>query len=276
MTQTIPETVNRYAILGATGQTGRALIDHFLRKPDIQLGLFVRNAEKLNSQSPETTSNPRVTIHAGALTDTNLVTSCLRDVSVVFSVLATNVNEPGTTIAQDAAKAICSALEVLRNKHEKAKDAWTCPTVIVLSAAPLHPALAGHAPKIVEWLMFTAFKYLYNDLIAAAAYYKDSYPWIPTVIAQPGGLVASQPGDPVAEVEVNEKKQTDIMSYADLARGMARVADEKGRWKGKGVLFEVKPENTVLRSRILWNVWGYVLPGLVYGCFPFVYRLTHR
>ena len=99
----------------------------------------------------------------------------------------------------------------------------------------------------------------------------------------PGGLVYSLPDDVQGEVSLSEERVSEVITYADLARGMCKIADdvrmagegEVENWKGKGVGIVVTPENEAVERRILGNVWGYGLPGLVYTAVPWVYGWTH-
>lgn len=270
---------HRYAILGGTGQTGRALIDHLLTQPEVLLNIYARSYDRLHSQNPNLSSKPNVTLFTSDLTDTPKITSCIRGASVVFSVLATNLNEPGTSIAQRTAKAICSSLEMLRDDH-RGDTAWRCPTIILLSSASISPTVSAKSPKLATYIASKAFKHIYADLIAASEYYRTQYPWIPVIEAMPGGLVYSLPEDPQGEVHLSEDGVSEVITYAELARGMCKIADdvlagEREKWKGKGVGIVVTPENEAVKRRILGNLWGYLLPGLVYTTLPWVYGWTH-
>ena len=263
-----------YAILGATGQTGAALLKHLLKQSDVHLNLYARSATRLRSQNAQLDSNPAVTIYAGDLSDNHLLVSCLRSCSVIFSVLATNINAPGTCIAQRSAHSVVTALEQLR-KESSDSQAWQCPTVIMLSSTSLNPKFASHAP-FAAWVASKALHYIYSDLTAAIDYYRKDHPWIPMVQAQASGLVPNKPYDLEPTVQVSLDQVTEVISYNDLARGMVMIAEEYHVWKGKDVSIVLEKENPALPPRILWNLVGYILPGLLYTYFPWLYAMTHR
>ena len=144
MTKERSPSTRRYAILGVTGATGRALLKYLLRQTDVHLHVYARSAARVQAQNPGLETNPAVTIHTGDLTDIPLLASCIRECSIVFSVLATNVNEPGMTIAQRAAHSITSALQVLRGEakastHNSGEQTWTCPTSHCPISGPRQP-----------------------------------------------------------------------------------------------------------------------------------------
>ncbi len=93
--------------------------------------------------------------------------------------------------------------------------------------------------------------------------------------AMPGGLVYSLPDDPQLEASISEDAVSEVVTYTDLARGMIKIADEKEKWRGKAVGILVTPENEAVKRRIVGNLWGYLLPGLVYTAVPWVYGWTH-
>ncbi|KAL9034268.1 MAG: hypothetical protein Q9180_005502 [Flavoplaca navasiana] len=106
-----------YAILGATGKTGGALLELLLKDPSNHISVYVRSTNKLLKQRPNFEGNKNVEIFEGSIADIPLITSALGpQVDAAFCVLATNENIPGIRIAQDTATSIIAALCHLRNE----------------------------------------------------------------------------------------------------------------------------------------------------------------
>src|SRR4051794_23820266 len=62
-------TMPSYAVLGATGNTGRALIEILLRSPDNQVNAFCRSKTKLAHLLPDVVTNPRLHVFEGTIHD---------------------------------------------------------------------------------------------------------------------------------------------------------------------------------------------------------------
>jgi len=219
-----------YAILGATGSTGSELVKFLLTRPNIHLNLYARSASRLAKVHPAAAGSDHVTIYTGDLSDGSLLANCLRSVDVIFQTVATNENEPGCSVAIRAAHGIVSALQLL--KKEEGPASFTCPTVVMLSSATVNPVWAAKANPIFEWVLETALCYIYADLREATKYLQ-SLPWIPLILAQPGGLLQGAS----LGFELSEEGPSPFISYSGLARAMVQMAEQDGgrKWVGKGV-----------------------------------------
>ncbi len=122
-------TPTTYAILGATGQTGSELTKHLISRNDLHLNLYARSQSKLLSVDTTIPSNPNITLFIGSIDDTSVITSCLKDTSVVFATVAQNHNDPECSIARRSAHSIIEALVSLR---KQGGDGFVCPTVVFL------------------------------------------------------------------------------------------------------------------------------------------------
>ena len=221
---------------------------------------------------PSLSSNPNVSIHVGDLTDIKLLSSCVRGCNAIFSTVASNTNQPGMSIAQRTAHSVVSALEMLRDESRAAnsQESWKCPTVIMLSAAPLNPEMSAKIPKPVRWLLMKSCCYNFQDVRLATEYFR-AQEWIPLIVAQPAGLVRAKPG----VVRLSTHENTPMISYADLARGMVLMAEQDEKWIGQGVGLVVEG-GVVFHWSILGNVFLYLVPGLLYAFFPRAWDLIHR
>jgi uncharacterized protein YbjT (DUF2867 family) len=100
-----------YAILGATGNVGGAVLKVLLQSLDAQIHAYCRSKQKLAKLSPEILDNKRVQIFKGTLEESELLANCLRGTRAVFLAIAQSGNKPGNTIAIDTARQVISALE---------------------------------------------------------------------------------------------------------------------------------------------------------------------
>ncbi|MCJ1322119.1 hypothetical protein MMC15_007464 [Xylographa vitiligo] len=218
-----------YAILGATGSTGSELLKFLITNPQIHLNLYARSASKLAKLHPAAAGSENVTIYTGDLSDGSLLANCLRSVDVIFQTVATNENEPGCSVALRAAHGIVTAIEHLRKEERPAS--FKCPTVVLLSSASVNPSMAAKAPRFGRWLVKTAFCYIYADLREATEYLQGR-PWIPLILAQPGGLLQGAS----LGFELSEEEPSPFISYSDLARAMVQMAEEDGgkKWVVEG------------------------------------------
>ncbi|MCJ1432295.1 hypothetical protein MMC27_001651 [Xylographa pallens] len=253
-----------YAILGATGSTGSELVKFLVTEPQIHINLYARSASKLAKLHPAVVKSDNVTIYTGDLSDGSLLANCLRSVDVIFQTVATNENEPGCSVALRAAHGIATALELLRKEDGPAS--FKCPTVVMLSSSSLNPSMAAKAPWIGRWVVKKAFCYIYGDLREATEYFQG-LPWIPLILAQPGGLLQGAS----LGFELSEKEPSPFISYPDLARAMVQMAEEDGgrKWIGKGVA----PVGLHLdeREKNFTPLIGYGLRGLLAAYFPSVW-----
>lgn len=120
-----------YAILGATGKIGGALVDLLVQDPKTYINPYVRSKAKLLTQEPAIENAQNVKIFEGSLSDVSfLAFTLVPDVDAAFYVLAINENTPGTCIAQDTVNSIIAALCYNREKNIDYKP----PKIIVLSS----------------------------------------------------------------------------------------------------------------------------------------------
>ncbi|KAI9844359.1 MAG: hypothetical protein M1837_005663 [Sclerophora amabilis] len=256
----IDKIMHSYAILGATGQTGRNLLSILSKSPDCRVNVYVRSKAKLLGLFPNLETNDNVQIFAGDLNDTALIASCIGGVGTVFATVATNENTPNLRIAQDTAQSIVAAL-----CHARAHEAaFAAPQIIVLSSASLNHHLCRDQPAFAYWLIHAAFSNVYADLALAESYLRLHSTWLKVTFIQPGGLVEGGPNGHAISCD----SQKSFLSYGDLAAGMVEVADA-GAYDWMGV--SIVP--TGAGAKMPWQLPFGVAKGLLIHFIPWSYTL---
>jgi hypothetical protein len=256
--------MSTFAILGATGLTGQQLVKCLLQKPENKLNLYVRSEPKLLQLFPSIQENRQVRIFEGSMNDIPLVSSCLDGTKAVFSVLASNDNTPGMTIARDAAATVLAALFRLDEKNKDVK----LPRVVVLSSASVNPLLYATEPKLVHYIVYYAFWHVYQDLIGAQKMYQKAIDAgdlaIDVRFVEPGGLTKEKE---TGKVRLTRDKMSPFVSYGDLGRAMVMVGeDDKLGLKNVGLV--VDGEEPKMPSGLAFTV----LTGLAWTFVPWLMR----
>lgn len=220
-----------YAVLGATGNCGTALIQNLLsRQPPATIRAYCRNGAKLMRLVPEVAHAPtdRLDIFEGSIHDIPLLTSCIRDCQAIFLVVSTNNNVPGLRVGQDTAASVIHALEQLRAKD----DLKQIPKLVLLSSATIDDQLSRKTPALLRRVLFMSASNVYRDLQEAEKILRAQQSWVSTVFVKPGALsVDKQRGHALSLTE-----EESPVSYLDLAAAMIEAADdEDGRYEGRNV-----------------------------------------
>lgn len=256
-----------YAVLGATGSTGLALLDNLSKSPKYTVNAYVRSKAKLERFRPGISQSDKVQIFEGDLHDIPLITRCISNVSAIFAVVATNTNIPGNTIAQDTAQVIVAALCNLRTQNPDVK----LPRIIVLSSATVNPTFSQGMPALFHWLTETAFSYIYEDLRRAERYMRLHKSWVNATFVHPGGLVHdAQKGHAVSLDGVSSVKEQKFLGYLDLAAGMIEVADAEGKYDW----VPVSVVSTAKDVKIEWRVPIFLGTGLTFHFLPWTYPIS--
>ncbi|KAL3430659.1 Averufin oxidase A [Aspergillus tetrazonus] len=254
-----------YAVLGATGNTGRAIVQVLLDRADtdagIQIRAYCRSKEKLFRVCPAAEVSKSLSVFQGRLDDDSLIDECLGGTDAVFLVVAIVDNMPGCTVAMQTAEAVVASLQRLRATD----PAIRLPRLVILSSASLEPSFCNDVPAPVHWVLKTAVSHLYRDLAAAEAYLRAQSDWLSATFVKPGGLVHDQArGHNVCL----DRAQTPL-SFLDLAAGMVEVADaDDGRYHMRSV--SVVPTSRV--AIFPWDGVYYTFTGLLFHFFPWTYR----
>lgn len=248
-----------YAILGATGKTGGAILDHLIKAPNTNINAYVRSKAKLLGQRPGLEKNNNVKIFEGSLSDIPLIVSTLSpSVDAAFCVLAINENIPGLRIAQDTANSVIAALCHLRSKDANFKP----PKLLFLSSAALNANMSGEFAAVLMAVLDRAMSYLYADLRFAEENLRLHQSWLDVTFVQPGGLTQDlQKGH-----KLSLDKASDLVSYPDLAAGMIEIA-ESGTYTWMGVSVNATAKDVKFEP----NAPPQLLRGLVWHYAPWLY-----
>ena len=256
-----------FGILGATGNTGQAILQLLTKDPSINVHCFVRNARKLQRLSPQLLDNKRVRIFEAPIHDTAALAECIAPCHAVFSCIATEENAPGTSIALDTAHAVVAALT-----HIRCVDQSTAPLprIIVLSSGTISDHLTRDTPSFARNFVWCGFSYLYADLIRAEAYYRMHKAWMTAIFVLPGGLVHNEQTGHAVDTE---KESGDFLSYLDLAAGMIECASkgkEDAEWDWVSL-------SVVPTGKTKFNVRApfAILRGCVWTICPPLYSVLH-
>lgn len=221
----------RYAILGATGNTGAALIQNLLRHQNTTINAYCRNKAKLLRLLPEVSDNKRVSVFEGSMNDVDLFASCIAGCRAVFLVVTTNDNVPGCRLSQDLAQTVIHALEKIRSEHAGSTPA-KMPKLVLLSSATIDEHLNRDMPGWFKPIMKTAASYVYDDLKATEKILRAQQDWVTTIFIKPGGLSIDQQRGHKLSLD----KQESFISYLDLAAAMIEAADDAdGQYDMKNV-----------------------------------------
>lgn len=251
----------RYAVLGATGNTGRAIVEVLLaQSPENHVHVYCRSKEKLLRLIPAAATS-QVRIFEGALSDVTLITECLRGSNAAFLAVAIADNMPGCTVSRDAAHTVVDALRSLSAQEDQQAK---IPRLVVLSSASLEPSFSDDVPPLIHRVLDTCVSHLYKDLAEAEAYLRAESGWVSSVFVKPGGLVH----DRQRGHEISTTTAKTPLSYLDLAAGMIEVADSDA---GQYDMKNVSVIGTADGVAFPWAGVYYALTGLLYHFFPWTY-----
>lgn len=255
-----------YAVMGATGNCGLALIDNLLRNPDARVHAYCRNKSKLLRLLPDVKEGGRVEIFEGNIHDVDLVASCVRGTHAVFLVVSTNDNVPGCHMAQDTATVTVQALQnLLSSSDPGSTDAITIPKLVLLSSATVDDHFSRHIPRLLRALLHRSASHVYRDLEETEVFLRGHEEWLTTIFVKPGALsVDLQRGHALSLTDEDSP-----LSYLDLAAAMIEaVDDEQGRYDQKNV----SVVNTNGRAKFPTGTPMCILMGLLRHFFPFLHN----
>ncbi|KAI1267864.1 hypothetical protein F5Y18DRAFT_272813 [Xylariaceae sp. FL1019] len=208
-----------YAVLGATGNCGGALIENLLPSPEVTIHAYCRSAAKLAKQFPAAVSKQRIKTFEGQIDDVELFSKCIKGCRAIFAAVTMNDNIPNVRVAQDMTHTLISALKTLREQDPNSK----LPKVIVLSSASLEPSLCGNLPRLMHWVVTHCNSSVYADLRVQERLLRAEESWLTTIFVKPGGLSK----DVQRGYKLSLKEQDTFISYLDLAAAMLEIADDQ-------------------------------------------------
>ena len=249
--------MSTYAVLGATGNCGTALISLLQQRPTAKVHAYCRNKAKLLRLLPSLSSSNQVTIFEGGIHDTQTLTACLRTCTSIFLCISTNDNIPECHLSQDSVAAVISVLQTLQPSPT--------PTLILLSSATLDDHFSRHVPYLLRQILLRSASHVYADLRVAEALMRSQAPWLKSVFIKPGALSEDvQRGHALSLTDENSP-----LSYLDLAAGMLEAADdEAGVYVGR----DVSVVNTGGRAKFPRGTPLCILMGLVRHFFPWAHE----
>lgn len=254
-----------YALLGATGSTGTAIIRAILSHPppDLTLNLSVRSKSKLLHTFPDLHTHPSLTINifpSASTTDPSALRPCLRDADVIFACVGTNAAAAGMTLVHDTLASVVACLSQLR----QARDAeYKAPTVVQLRSASLNPAAS--LPWIARRMAWFFFYHIYHDLQRGCDLLVSSSAadagLLDYVFVDPPSIHDAEGARPTGHklfVDAAGEVQAPAISYADLGEAFVEVAARRGEFRGKGVFVSATGE-----VRMTWGpLVGFMWTGL--------------
>ncbi|KAK3679817.1 hypothetical protein LTR78_000193 [Recurvomyces mirabilis] len=257
-----------YALLGATGGTGSAILRYLLEVPlpNLKLKILVRSKSKLLKTFPdlEKTSPFGVEVFEGTPDDNASLQNCLEGAQVVFMCIATNESKPTTTICYDVTAAIITALEALR---AKSGSAFTRPTILQLRSANLNKiATEGYAfiGAAVRFCLYYVYSDLEKGCVLLEGKTKEDPSLLEYVFVDPPGLHDANGTKRTGHELLVDKAGEQNLMYGDLGAGFCEIAERRDEYKGKAVMVSATGEvdltmgvlvgfvGTGLKSRI----WG--------------------
>jgi len=207
----------RLALLGATGNTGRMVLEKLLDSSDasaLGINIYVRSRAKLERIFPSLAGDTRLKVFEGSIRDERVIENCLTGVGTIICTLGENENIPGVTVLEDFARATINALSTLQSKKSSPK-----PRLIMLSSATMNPRFAAARPALLHWMIRTAFDKPYNDLIKAQEMLLAVPEILLVTLVQPNALVEEKSTGCVVSTEFAHM----ACSYEDLAVGFVHI-----------------------------------------------------
>ncbi|KAH6658471.1 hypothetical protein BKA67DRAFT_558150 [Truncatella angustata] len=259
MTKTMAN--NKYAIFGATGKSGSALIEVLLASsPDNIIHAYCRNAAKLTNLFPEAVNSKRIVVFEGNIHDVKLFAECVRGCGTAFLSVTMNDNIPYVHVAEDTARTIITALQ----QNIRADSQLVVPKLVVLSSASLEPSMCQNLPRIFHWIVTHANSHVYEDLRRAERALRAEGDWVSSIFIKPGGLSV----DEARGYKLNLYEQDTFVSYKDLAGAMIEAgSDPDGRYDMK----DVSVNNLSGSARFPPTLPLLALSGLLRCFFPWLH-----
>jgi len=218
-----------YAIIGATGNCGLALLDNLSRNTTLNIRAYCRNKEKLVTSVPHLVELDRVEIYEGSIHDIDLISRCIQDTKAVFHVVSTNTNIPNRNVGFETAGSIIDALKTLKAQGSPGSKP---PKIVLLSSSTIDSYLSRNVPWVLRSILLTSAYYVYDDLKRTEEFLRSQEDIATTIFIKPGGLSVDKQRGHKLDLHHDET----FISYLDLAAAMIEAADDvDGRYNMKNV-----------------------------------------
>jgi len=226
-----------YALLGATGSTGSAILRRLLSQTpaNLTLNIFVRSRPKLINAFPELegkTSFTAVNVFEGTPDDSAVLQACLQHADVIMACIASNYSSPSITLCQDTAAAIIS---FLGDRQKTQGTEYRSPTVLQIRSASLNPTLCADMPWMAKTMAEYCFHYVYEDLREACKLYESAPGLLEYIYVDPPSIHDPDGTTPTGFELTLDGPQSEALSYADLGAAFVELAERKGEFVGKAV-----------------------------------------
>ena len=216
---THPKMPSRIALLGATGQTGRGVLQNLLEQ-DVDINIYVRSESRLIDMFPSISSNAKATIFEGVISDQSLIVKLLTGVDTIIFTLGWNENRLGTHIIEEGARAILTALQGISKQSEQISAP---PRLIFLSSVSWNERLNPiDNPPLMTRVIRQAFYYPYQDLLAGQKILCSQPQLVNVTLIQPGALIE----EAASGFDISIDKVGVGISYTDLSAAMVEIAME--------------------------------------------------
>ncbi|KAJ5951538.1 uncharacterized protein N7479_009951 [Penicillium vulpinum] len=250
--------MSTYAIIGATGNCGTALLEILSRDPTLTIRGYCRSRAKLLALSPSLVNNKCVEIFEGNIDDVGLLSQCVQGSKAIFHVVSTNTNIPGCNVGLQTAQTLVAALQQLQTATG---GAVSLPKIVLLSSATIDDQLSEKIPWLVRAMLLTASKHVYDDLRRTEAFLRDQHDLVTTIFIKPGVLSVDKQRGHCLDLHSEES----FVSYLDLAAAMVEAADDPdGRYDMKNV----SVKNTNGSARFPLGTVGCLSTSLLRYYFP--------
>ncbi|PVH89252.1 hypothetical protein DL98DRAFT_508360 [Cadophora sp. DSE1049] len=206
------------ALLGSTGRTGQEVLRVLLRQDVYHLKIYARAKDRLLALFPQIKSNPRIEFYIGNVTDDKVIQECLDGAQIIISTLGGEGWFPDTVL-RDSALSIVTALKALR---QRSKD-WQAPRLIYLSSATRNERFAAARPRLVHWMIETAFYNGYEDLRIAERTILADPSLVSVLRVQPTVLAEDRP----TGYNLSTETVSLGISYEDLGAAFVELALER-------------------------------------------------
>lgn len=204
-----------FAIIGATGRTGRQILQILAQNSANTVKVYVRSQKKLESLFPNIVEQKHVQIFVGSIDDADLLARCISGATMIFATVAPQSNDPRSHIAFNTAQSIVAAI----SRNRSSDLAAEVPHIIALSSATINPMFNKFTPRPVHFLLTTSLCNKYADLSAMESFLRSHQDWLHVTFVQPGGLVEDKPKGFKLSLESTKS----FLSIADLAAGMIEI-----------------------------------------------------
>jgi putative NADH-flavin reductase len=253
-----------YAVLGATGNCGTALIQNLLEHAGAHINIYCRNKTKLIQNFPGIQEDKRVAIFEGSIHDRALLTTCVRGCRAIFLCISTNDNIPNCNLSQASAVAIVQTLKDLGYNSTSA-TMEKAPKLLLLSSGTIEHAFSAHLPSVLHWILLRSASHVYHDLVEAEKLLRAEESWLTTIYVKPGALSV----DKKRGYELSLTEQHSPISYLDLAAGMIELADEtNGRWDFRNVSVNCTSDKAAFPNGTILCI----VTGLLRHFFPWMHE----